>query len=329
MFPPKGVTMKISNNNIQFSAPPREPRQTGKKRMVVLGLCLAAGAVTIVVGKEGLANVLKKPSQTSVDVLSYGSRAGMNVTITSKEGIGSIRSVITATQTELDARAYCSEYVQDMSPGCVKQQLKDTSLAKTITANCVSGEFTNFFGEKYRFVSVTHTGGIFGTPQNVTTGQLLDESAASGLSHNMQQFDALCPGVRAADVKSPAKASKSTSLPTAGRLVQARRSGVLPGAIICPDLELIILMQAQFARHWEETNQDKATGGQSALIRGRAAPYPDFAAFGCAVLPSGASMTLEIDRPIPIVSARLSNGNNIRGVTFGYMYGNGKSPSPF
>ncbi len=47
--------------------------------------------------------------------IAYGSKAGMEVTVTSVSGIGTANAVIKAAHTRQNARSYCTDYVQNNS----------------------------------------------------------------------------------------------------------------------------------------------------------------------------------------------------------------------
>src|ERR1700724_3878007 len=111
----------------------------------------------------------------------YGSRAGMTVTVVSASGLDTEHAVITVKHTRNDAVAFCRDYVGKVTARCVRDELK-APLKSTISANCDTGEFTNFYG--YRF--------LFGGPSrakdtmakyriiDVATGEEADGSSASG-----------------------------------------------------------------------------------------------------------------------------------------------------
>jgi hypothetical protein len=322
--------MKISDENVRFSAPERALLDGRAKGRVFTVLSLAiAGALAIFVANQGDSTGSAKAGGPDLaETLPYGSRQGMDVTVVSKEGIGTSKSVIRAEITEANARVFCSQYLRDPSRACIKTQIQ-SKLSKAISANCTTGKFTNFYEEKFKVVK-TKEGGIAGQSViNSKTREALDGSAASGLSYNMAQFTALCPTTLAANPPTATATKEDLPQPAPGRSVTARGAGIVPGAIICPDLATVTMMLRLSAQHWEQTAQDAATQGQSELIRGKALPAPDLAAFGCALIPSGAPMTVESEQPIPIVSAKLSNGAVIRGVTFSYMFGRGNTPGIF
>jgi hypothetical protein len=116
---------------------------------------------------------------------------------------------------------------------------------------------------------------------------------------------------------------------SAGTRVLARGAGVVPGAIICPDMQTWRFVFRQYGQHWTEDHQDTVTHGQSKLLRGDAAPSPDLETYGCALVSAGSSMILEANEIVPIVSALLPNGRSIRGVTIPAMLGTGNTPSLF
>jgi hypothetical protein len=80
----------------------------------------------------------------------YGSRAGMQVTIVSMEGLDSSSAVIKTRHTREDATAFCSEYVGKVSEECIKAEL-ETRLNDQVVADCLRGVFTNFWGDKIKF----------------------------------------------------------------------------------------------------------------------------------------------------------------------------------
>jgi TPR repeat protein len=116
---------------------------------------------------------------------------------------------------------------------------------------------------------------------------------------------------------------------SAGTSVLARGAGVVPGAIICPDMETWRFVFRQYGQHWTEDYQDTLTRGQSKFLRGDAVPSPDFEAYGCALVSAGSPMILEANEIVPIVSAVLPNGRSIRGVTIPAMLGTANTPSLF
>ncbi|MBI2715562.1 MAG: hypothetical protein HYX37_14100 [Rhizobiales bacterium] len=136
------------------------------------------------------------PKPPAAEFIAFGSRAGMEITVVSKQGIGTVQAVIRARLTAENAKRYCDNYVRDSSQRCIEEFLSNTRLADSITANCESGTFTTFYGEKFQFLgkSLTPDSMAAYVVRNLKDNSTLDGSSASGLSYNMDQFNALCPG---------------------------------------------------------------------------------------------------------------------------------------
>lgn len=131
--------------------------------------------------------------------LGYGSRAGMEVTVTSSYGIGTNNAVIVARHTEKNARNFCVQYSLDLSQACVNKYLQDLKLRPFITADCNRGTFTTFYGQSYMFVGKHSKADddVFNMVEydiiDTSKNEVLDGSSASGYSYVLQQFKALCP----------------------------------------------------------------------------------------------------------------------------------------
>jgi uncharacterized protein len=97
--------------------------------------------------------------------------------------------------------------------------------------------------------------------------------------------------------------------------VTARGVTVVPGALVCPNLDTISLMFHLYAVHFTDTVGDALSNGQSRLLHGPPTPAPDLKFYGCALLPPGTSMLLELGNVVPVVTAKLPDGTTIRGVT--------------
>jgi hypothetical protein len=126
--------------------------------------------------------------------IGYGSRAGMVVTVISMSGLDTARAIIRTKHTQEDAEAYCREYVLKVTPDCVRSGM-EIRLNDVITANCTSGDFTDFYGARFRFIGRNAKGNTM-MPyliKNIATGQILDGSSASGFPVNLEIFKALCP----------------------------------------------------------------------------------------------------------------------------------------
>jgi len=101
--------------------------------------------------------------------------------------------------------------------------------------------------------------------------------------------------------------------------VTAKGLGIVPGAIVCPSFAAVSQMFDRYSAHWEDSMQDSMTKGQSRLYRGQPASAPNLKTYGCVLLQPGTRMTLDNQNVVPVVSAKLSNGTTVKGVTLGGM----------
>jgi hypothetical protein len=151
----------------------------------------------IIVGALAIA-ALSSPA-AAAETIFYGSRVGMEVTVTSKAGIGSENAVIRAVHARENAKKFCLEYASDNSEKCVRDELA-VPLSKQITANCKTGVFTTFYGAKRKF-----EGPNKGSDANfakyriidLPSGKPLDGTEASGYTYDIDEFIALCSGLAA------------------------------------------------------------------------------------------------------------------------------------
>ena len=124
----------------------------------------------------------------------YGSRAGMTVTVVSMSGLDTAQAVIRTKHTRDDAVGFCREYVQKVTPDCIREE-SAVRLNDEITANCPRGEFTDFRGNRYRVVGPSRDKDSMTkyVLKSLPSGEIADGSSASGYPTNMQIFKALCP----------------------------------------------------------------------------------------------------------------------------------------
>ncbi|MER8421660.1 hypothetical protein [Mesorhizobium sp. M1329] len=85
------------------------------------------------------------------DLLSYGSRAGINVTITGRSGINTGKAELALQFTRENAKSYCVEDEQTDSQKCIDRVLSEVKVQPRISANCETGEFTNVWGRRFTF----------------------------------------------------------------------------------------------------------------------------------------------------------------------------------
>lgn len=115
----------------------------------------------------------------------YGSRAGMVTTIVSAYGLGTAKAIIETEHTRENAKAFCRDYVQTASEGCIQETLRDVEERGTLIADCTTGEFSSFGGEA---LTRQRDGSILSRDTN----QVLDGSMASGEPIFSEQYKALC-----------------------------------------------------------------------------------------------------------------------------------------
>ncbi|MEN3232713.1 hypothetical protein PUR29_03660 [Methylobacterium ajmalii] len=127
--------------------------------------------------------------------IAYGSRAGMEVTVTSVSGIGTANAVIKAAHTRQNAKTYCVDYVLNNSNECIERAMRDVQVSDAVFGNCKTGVFTTFNGQKYKFAGRKKASDdVIGSYRVYEGGSLLDGSSASGYPVAIETFRALCPG---------------------------------------------------------------------------------------------------------------------------------------
>ena len=126
--------------------------------------------------------------------IGYGSRAGMEVDVVSMSGLDSDHAVIHTHHSRSNAIAFCRDYVQKVTPGCIRDELA-TRLNDDIIANCKTGEFVDFRGHRYRFSGPSKDKDAIAKYRitDLETGEDADGSEASGYPTNAGIFGALCP----------------------------------------------------------------------------------------------------------------------------------------
>ena len=147
---------------------------------------------------QSIAQDDSSPLPDAENILYYGSRAGMEVTVRSRKGLGTKNAVIVAEHTLANAENFCREYAMTTDPECVEQELKQ-KLQLTITADCNAGTFNTFYGAQYVFEgrrkssdTATSTDYVLRETDGDDHGEL-DGSTASGYDVAIDQFKALCP----------------------------------------------------------------------------------------------------------------------------------------
>jgi hypothetical protein len=125
--------------------------------------------------------------------VGYGSRAGMEVTIRSVSGLDTAHAAIRTEHTRENAIAFCRDYVQNVTEDCIRREFA-TPLKDVVTANCPNGEFTDFYGNRYRLLGLSRKTDISKyVIMNVDSHEIADGTMASGYPTNIDIFTALCP----------------------------------------------------------------------------------------------------------------------------------------
>ncbi|MDX8499828.1 hypothetical protein RFM99_15520 [Mesorhizobium sp. VK4C] len=140
-----------------------------------------------------LVSALALVSPASAKTIYYGGRAGMELTIVKKSGIGTSHASVLTKHTRQNAIGFCRDYVGKVTEDCIAREMK-TPLHLEITADCNTGKFTTFYGANMLFQGRSPAGTatdylIADTDENV----VLDGSGASGYDYTLEQFKALCP----------------------------------------------------------------------------------------------------------------------------------------
>jgi hypothetical protein len=200
----------------EIIAPARNPTQTTNKPNADTPRSASAAKPTVATAmmsaKQSAA--VPKIAIPAVEYFQLGRREP-DLTILSKEGLGTTHAAIRATLTRDNAKKYCRDQYEDSSTACIEKYIKNAKFSDRITANCSTGNFNTFFGDTLQFI------GRNGNPDSMAhyivkdlgEGTTLDGSSASGLDEDMVEFDALCPGRAAsADViPQPSAKPKATT----------------------------------------------------------------------------------------------------------------------
>lgn len=155
-------------------------------------LALTLAALALVVAAPALAS----------GTIFYGSRAGMVVDVVSVSGLGTAHAVIHTRHTRANATAFCREYVGKVTAKCVSDELA-APLNDEISANCITGTFTDFGGHRYRFAGpVSKSDDIMAKYRiiDLSTGETANGDSASGYPTNSSLFKTLCPAQAPFDI---------------------------------------------------------------------------------------------------------------------------------
>jgi hypothetical protein len=118
----------------------------------------------------------------------------MTVSVISVQAVNTTNAVIRTQHTRDDAVAFCRDYKQNLSDECVNRELA-TPMNDYVAANCSTGVFVDFFGNRYRFEGRQRGANSELAKyaiRDLSSGQIQDGSSASGYSTNLGIFHALC-----------------------------------------------------------------------------------------------------------------------------------------
>ena len=121
----------------------------------------------------------------------------LDATIVGIEGRDTATAIVKVKHTREDARHSCQEHgvVKDPTDACIRDELARRT-RDAITADCLAGEFTDFYGNRYR-VSVNTDPTYPAARANITdlaTGKLVDQFATGpAIRQPMPAYRALCP----------------------------------------------------------------------------------------------------------------------------------------
>ena len=138
------------------------------------------------------------PPTSLLATIDYGARAGMEVSILGMEGRDTAQAVVRFRHTRDNAIAFCRDFVRNVTEDCVQEALAaETTFKEAMIMNCESGEFTDFYGGRYRFLGRNPKSGYFGDDKylimDLPTREIADGSPMSRYSINLDVYRALCP----------------------------------------------------------------------------------------------------------------------------------------
>lgn len=177
----------------------------------VVSLCVLAGVAALV--GRGLAaddppsspELIAAPPKSAHSRMDYGPHAGMQVSILGMEGRDTAHAVIRFAHTRDNAISYCRDTLSNVTEECIQSTLdNEKGFNGSLTGNCDTGEFSDFFGGHYRFQGRNPKSGYFGDNKylivNLADGEIADGSEMSRYLINFSIYRALCPGRSPVDI---------------------------------------------------------------------------------------------------------------------------------
>ncbi|WP_425416497.1 hypothetical protein [Oricola indica] len=130
------------------------------------------------------------------DLIPYGTRVGMDVTVISRQNLGSDSARIVIEHTRQNAINFCRDYVGKVTEECIQEEMA-LPIADHIEANCKNGEFQDAFGQKLRFDGLNSNQSDVGDPRHLLwsfeNDEYLGNYSASGYFERLIAYDELCP----------------------------------------------------------------------------------------------------------------------------------------
>jgi hypothetical protein len=177
----------------------------------VVSMCVLAGVVAL--AARALAaddpplppELIAAPPKSLHSRMDYGSHAGMQVSILGMEGRDTAHAVIRFAHTRDNAISYCRDSLSTVTEQCVQDALDvEKGFKDSLTGNCDTGEFSDFFGGHYRFEGRNPKSGYFGDNKylivNLADGEIADGSEMSRYLINLSIYRALCPAHAPVDI---------------------------------------------------------------------------------------------------------------------------------
>ena len=115
------------------------------------------------------------------------------------------------------------------------------------------------------------------------------------------------------------QATLSDPVKVSAKAIGTPMGAITPGALICDSYDKTLALYDAYETHYGEEVQNRMTGGRSVLIQGTVASMPDPDSWGCVLVPAGSTMLYDGKRGVPLVEAKMANGDTVTGVTLPTM----------
>ncbi|MER9104456.1 hypothetical protein NKH95_10940 [Mesorhizobium sp. M0848] len=137
------------------------------------------------------------------NVLPYGPKAGMTITITGRSSLNTDHAEITLDNVAANAKGFCANSNGETGEACAKDSLAGAKIQSSVVANCGTGKFTGPWGNGFQFVGRSAEEGYpYAVMPDVIPHEVLDYKANYDVA--VETFKALCPTrVKQADRDGP------------------------------------------------------------------------------------------------------------------------------